>query len=219
MSVSESLTPQARAASSPPVRGGRATTARVRLSSLGWLAHAALTLDEWRVSGVRLGAAGRSTNWWIGDWVRYGVSRYGQKYDLACEITGYDDQTLMNFAYVAGRFEISRRREELSWSHHAELAPLLEEAQERWLDRAAAQRLTVRELRALVRPSRGNRAPASSAGVGVETPGGESSVACPSCGFAFRITGAAAAGTASTAAGSPVSHTAGVDDRAGAERL
>jgi hypothetical protein len=53
----------------------------------------------------------------------------------------------MNMVYVATRFEVSRRRENLSWSHHAELAPLDVEEQEGWLDRAIEQRLTVSGLR------------------------------------------------------------------------
>ena len=32
--------------------------------------------------------------------------------------------TLMNYGYVAGRVETSRRREVLSWSHHYEIAKL-----------------------------------------------------------------------------------------------
>jgi hypothetical protein len=62
-------------------------------------------------------------------------------------VTGYDRQTLMNMVYVATRFETSRRRENLSWSHHAEVAGLDAAEQERWLERAGADRLTVRELR------------------------------------------------------------------------
>ena len=53
----------------------------------------------------------------------------------------------MNMVYVATRFEISRRRENLSWSHHAELAALDNEEQERWLNRASDHRLSVQDLR------------------------------------------------------------------------
>ena len=86
----------------------------------GELAH-----DDWLRQGGRLGV-GRpgAAGWWIGDWVRYGAATYGQRYAVATRVTGYNDQTLMNMVYVATRFEISRRRENLSWSHHAELAAL-----------------------------------------------------------------------------------------------
>jgi hypothetical protein len=91
--------------------------------------------------------AGRSAGWWLGDWLRYGTARYGTKYTAALRVTGYDRQTLMNMVYVATRFDASRRREGLSWSHHAELAGLEAAEQDRWLERATADRLSVRELR------------------------------------------------------------------------
>ena len=56
----------------------------------------------------------------------------------ASRITGYDVQTLMNMVYVATRFESGRRRERLSWSHHAELAALEPPEQEEWLTRPRA---------------------------------------------------------------------------------
>ena len=58
----------------------------------------------------------------------------------------------MNMVYVATRFEAERRRERLSWSHHAELAALEPDDQEQWLTRAEEQRLSVRDLRARASP-------------------------------------------------------------------
>jgi hypothetical protein len=56
--------------------------------------------------------------------------------------------------YVASRFEISRRRENLSWSHHAELAAYEPVQQERWLDHAESNRLSVLALRQALRDHR-----------------------------------------------------------------
>jgi hypothetical protein len=55
---------------------------------------------------------------------------------------------------VASRFEASRRRPGLSFSHHAELAGLAPEDQELWLDRAEAGALSVRALRIELRKAR-----------------------------------------------------------------
>jgi hypothetical protein len=127
------------------------TQGRARTTSVAWLAHVQLTFDEWQGYGSRIGLVSKSTNWWLGDWVRFGQRHYDQRYQQASEVTGYDEQTLMNFAYVSGRYEISRRRENLSWSHHAELAPLQAFDQDVWLERAVAERLSVRQLRAQLR--------------------------------------------------------------------
>jgi hypothetical protein len=110
-----------------------------------------LTATDWLRQGRSLGAIGRASGWWIGDWVRYGNARYGERYGLAARVTGYDVQTLMNLAYVAGRFDRSRRRESLSYSNHAELASLPPEDQELSLDRAQAGALSVRSLRCELR--------------------------------------------------------------------
>jgi hypothetical protein len=69
-------------------------------------------------------------------------------------VTGYDVQSLMNMSYVASRFDASRRRPGLSFSHHAELAALPPEDQELWLDRAEVGGLSVRALRAELRQAR-----------------------------------------------------------------
>ncbi len=125
--------------------------ARVRTTPVAWVPSVHLTVEEWQSYGTRLAAVSRSTNWWLGDWVRFGQRRYDLTYRDATRITAYDEQTLMNFAYVAGRYDLSRRRETLSWSHHAELAALTLDEQELWLDRAAVERLSVRRLRTALR--------------------------------------------------------------------
>ncbi|MDQ6778590.1 MAG: hypothetical protein M3071_20735 [Actinomycetota bacterium] len=107
---------------------------------------------------MRIGGVSRRVGWWLGDWLRYGNARFGERYSRAARITGYDTQTLMNMTYVASRFDVSRRRENLSWSHHAELAALPPGDQDYWLERARTEALSIRDLRLEMR-----RSPASSA--------------------------------------------------------
>jgi hypothetical protein len=115
-------------------------------------------MREWADHGHRLGVIGRGAGWWIGDWVRYGNERFGERYVRASRITGYDVQTLMNMVYVASRFEPHERREALSFSHHAELAAVEPAEREHWLDLAEQQRLSVRCLREEMRRARRLRA-------------------------------------------------------------
>jgi len=136
------------------VTRGDGGTRKVSLGATSWSACSDLEVQEWAEHGRRLGAAGRSIGWWIGDWLLYGNERFGEKYSRAARITGYDVQTLMNMVYVASRFDISRRRPQLSFSHHAELAALDPDAQDRWLLRAEADRLSVRCLRQELRSQR-----------------------------------------------------------------
>jgi hypothetical protein len=135
---------------------GRSVTEAERptLTSTAWIASGELDLGEWLRYGRHLGTLGRGVNWWIGDWLRYGNACYGERYTRASKATGYDPQSLMNMVYVASRFAADRRRDGLSWSHHAELAALEAEEQEQWLTRAEALRLSVHSLRVELRTSR-----------------------------------------------------------------
>jgi hypothetical protein len=165
------------------------------LTRTAWWPRQELTLTDWLRHGRCLGSVARASGWRIGDWSRYGSAPYGEKYAVAARITGYDVQSLMNMAYVASRFEISRRREKLSFSQHAELAALPPDEQERWLNRAEVEGLSVRALRA--RLGRGARSPRQlrpsrvALGAPVSTDGeqratGEAEVVCPPCGHQFR---------------------------------
>ncbi|HZN89127.1 MAG TPA: LmbU family transcriptional regulator [Thermoleophilaceae bacterium] len=137
-----------------PASVGPARRTPAALSSTSWSPRQELSVADWVEQGRWLGALGRGSGWWLGDWLRYGTARYGDKYRPAAAVTGYDVQSLMNMAWVAGRFELSRRRENLSFSHHAELAGLPPADQELWLDRAAAGGLSVRALRLELREAR-----------------------------------------------------------------
>jgi hypothetical protein len=117
---------------------------------MAWIPDEALDYPGWVSAGRRLGEFGRRNQWWIGDWIRYGNTRWGEKYVDAAKITGYDGKSLRNMAYVASRFDLSRRRDNLNWSHHAELAGLSQDEQDQWLERATHDRLSVADLRDLL---------------------------------------------------------------------
>jgi hypothetical protein len=155
--------------------------ARISVTPTSWSPRRALDLVEWSEQGRRFGLMGRGTGWWIGDWVNYGNAVYGEKYSRAARLTGYDVQTLMNMAWIASCFTISRRRETLSWSHHAEVASLPAPDRERWLDRAEQDRLSVRSLRDEVARTRA----AEARNARSEPPKGFD-VHCPECGSCFR---------------------------------
>jgi hypothetical protein len=135
-------------------RGGAPKAREVVLRDTAWVPEGQLDLAQWLEYGKRLGALGRGVAWWLGDWLRYGNERYGEKYSRATRVTGYDAQSLMNMNYVASRFEPARRRKGLSWSHHVEVAALDPAEQDQWLDLAEAERLSVHSLRLELRARR-----------------------------------------------------------------
>lgn len=164
-----------------PATSKRAGT---QLRAVAWTPGAGMPYPEWVASGRRLGAMARASNWWVGDWVRYGTRRWGEKYVAASRMTGYDVHTLRNMAYVSSRFDLSLRRDDLTWSHHALLASLEPEERVRWLERAADDRLSVADLRTELRAAtRGALGAAAETAEASTTPAGERAAVCPHCGM------------------------------------
>jgi hypothetical protein len=156
------------------------------LGRVEWAPERELEHPQWVAAGYRLGAIGRGSQWWVGDWLRYGVTKWGEKYAEAARITGYDCPTLRNMAWVASRFPVSLRSDKLTWSHHVLLAPLSQAEQRSWIDRAIAQRLSVADLRIELRAARRVErhehrctSPPDDAG--------DVRVVCPNCGHAVPV--------------------------------
>jgi hypothetical protein len=113
-----------------------------------------MPFDDWAAIGCRLARLSSACAWSLGDWLVFGAEAYGERYKEAVSTTRLDYQTLRNYAWVAGRFSSSRRRDNLSFQHHAEVASLPEPQQELWLQRAEAMRWSRNELRRRVTASR-----------------------------------------------------------------
>jgi hypothetical protein len=120
-----------------------------------------LPFEAWLGVGAQLAAVAGSSAWCLGDWLIYGQAAYGGRYRDAVERTGLDYQTLRNYAWVAGRFELSRRRDTLSFGHHAEVAALPGPEQDFWLRKAEEFRWSTMRLRHEVRASLAERRQAS----------------------------------------------------------
>ncbi len=125
-----------------------------------------LTFEQWESLGSTVAAMVDGAPWWMGDWLSYGERAYGEKYAHVVDGTPWKIQTLQNYAWVSRRFEISRRREILSFSHHAEVAALDPADQDALLDRAEAESWSRADLRTAVRELKRNRLPAPQAAEG-----------------------------------------------------
>lgn len=117
----------------------------------------ALTYERWQHTGRQIARVVDSSAWCTGDWIIYGESKYADRYRRAIEMAGLDYQTVRNYVWVARRFAFSRRRENLSFQHHAEVASLPPAEQDRWLDRAERESWSRNQLRARLKNSRANK--------------------------------------------------------------
>lgn len=106
-----------------------------------------LPYERWVSIGDVLKRMEKSVQWWIGDWLRFGERKYGEMYSQALDVTGYEYSTLANMKWVADRIPFSERSENLSWSHHQQVASLEPGLQIELLDRAEEEGLSVRQLK------------------------------------------------------------------------
>jgi hypothetical protein len=112
-----------------------------------------LPFEAWLGLGRQLSALAASSAWCLGDWLVFGQQAYAWRYREAMEQTGLEHQTLRNYAWVARRFELSRRRDTLSFGHHAEVASLPAPEQDFWLRKAEEFSWSTTQLRGEVRAS------------------------------------------------------------------
>lgn len=95
-----------------------------------------MLFDSWRELGSNVLLIANCSAWWIGDWLVYGEQAYGDRYEQGITDTSLGYQTLRNYAWVVRKFPVSRRRDTLSFGHHAEVAALPDDEQDAWLARA-----------------------------------------------------------------------------------
>lgn len=157
-----------------------------RTSHVAWIPKSEMEHPEWIAQGRQLGALGRCSQWWVGDWIRYGNKKWGEKYAEAARITGYDIGSLRNMASVAACFDLSLRSDKLSWSHHVLLAPLERDEQIFWISRAIEGRFSVADLRLELRAAlrAAGMSPASTDNPALSSEGTHLTlpIVCPSCG-------------------------------------
>lgn len=112
------------------------------------------SFDEWSDVLGKLHRIGSAWQWWIGDALNYGEKKYGEMYSQVLDATEHAYQTLRNAKYIASRFELSRRRDNVDWSVYAEVASLPPKQADVLLEKAEQEELTKREVRMLAKQAK-----------------------------------------------------------------
>ncbi len=120
---------------------------RITLPMTGIAFPRKFSFDRWLAIGRQLALVTSTSAWCLGDWLTYGEAKYTGRYREAIEKTSLNYKTLRNYAWVARRFELGRRREALSFGHHAEVASLPETEQDFWLSKAEREGWSRNRLR------------------------------------------------------------------------
>src|SRR5260370_31753516 len=118
---------------SPIMLGKGIIVGAVRLGLPADLDHA-----RWCEMGANLCHLEHALAWWVGDWWAFGEHPHGARREITKDPgrQGPAYQTCANAAAICRAFEISRRREVLSFSHHAAVAALAPPEPDGLLDQA-----------------------------------------------------------------------------------
>lgn len=157
----------------------------------------AITIDEWEAIGDRLERADRGLRWVIGDWLVYGSDRFGARAAVIADALSLATGSVANAASVCRRVPHERRRGELSFAHHEEVAHLDAGEQARMLQTAVDEGLSKSVLRQLVHEQERERKTSPPADDGDDEPSTSNASDQPSAPRAravsetvtFRITG------------------------------
>ncbi len=123
----------------------------VELHPLSLTLPADLTFEQYERLGGMLGAIHAASKWWLADWIAWGEGAFGERVYQAVAATGLSDHTVRLYGACAGRVAPARRRPNVPFSVHLEVAALDAVEQERLLGIAAARGYTVKQLRELLR--------------------------------------------------------------------
>jgi hypothetical protein len=104
------------------------------------------TEDQCLAVVMQLQSMDKCIRWWLGDAIAAADKRHGAA-KKAAQLAGMTHGSARNCSSLSEKFEVSRRRDSLSWSHHQEVAAKPPAEQEKWLDYAEEQQLSRQALR------------------------------------------------------------------------
>jgi hypothetical protein len=123
----------------------------VHVSEAGIRFTGDLSYEHWEHLMTVLVKMETAFQWALGDAIKYGEGRYGEKYTQAMELTGHTYQSLANYSWVARNVPHHVRNPSLSWTHHRVVCKLAHDEQERLLKEAHAKEWSVDVLGDIVR--------------------------------------------------------------------
>lgn len=112
------------------------------------------TEGEYEALGFALGEFHRALQFACGDYILDGEKIFGERAYQLQESLGLSEEQRRQYVRVSERIPIERRRKELSWAHHREVAALEPAEQDRWLALAVENSWNKAELVAVMRPTK-----------------------------------------------------------------
>ena len=94
-----------------------------KASPVGLQVNKSLTKEQWEETGHALATIDARLQWYVGDWLAASKGEEWGYGDLesVCETFGLNYQTARNAKSICDGFELSRRRDNLTFTHHQEV--------------------------------------------------------------------------------------------------
>lgn len=133
--------------SSPTVRNTDLVISSFSLQKSGVIPIGSPTFEQWESCLDFVQKSEQAVHFWIGDLLNYGENKWGEMYTQAIDATNFDYGTLANDKSIAHKVPVENRKSDLSFEHHRIVARLEPEEQQKWLEKAVDEKMTVKELR------------------------------------------------------------------------
>lgn len=121
-----------------------------QFTATGLVVQGQPTFEQCETMINRLHIVKDAVQMWLGDLLNYMEERWGEAYAQVVDGLDYAEGSLNNYQRVARQVPPPLRNEALTYNHYAAVAPLPQEKQAYWLNRAAEEKLSTRSLRKLI---------------------------------------------------------------------
>jgi hypothetical protein len=127
----------------------------LHFSETGLDIQSPLSREDWLALYTVIRQIRSAYQWIIGDWMLYGFEQqWSVSYEQMASITGLKASTVEVYTSICRSFPRLIRINRLSFGHFQLIAPLPAEVRQQWIDYAAEQKLSVRQLQAALRQAR-----------------------------------------------------------------
>ncbi len=127
-----------------------------KITRLGLVFTREHRFEEYELIGATLAKTKESVAWAIGDWIICGEKFFSERFSQMLDNVGLELHTIQNHKWCCSKFTADRRREELTYTHHYEVAGLDSILlQDQLLQRAIDEKLSSVDLRRIVKEMKG----------------------------------------------------------------
>jgi hypothetical protein len=127
-------------------KAGELASQKAHFEENGLVIDEGTSFEEWENIGRSLQVVYGAIQWWVGDWILFGLEHYGEMYSQALSETNYAYKSLTTMKSVSDIFRFPLRRKNLSWSHHKAVMYENPEKRDYWLDYAEKNKISCENI-------------------------------------------------------------------------